>query len=158
MEEVEITFPQKASEAFPKEALDRIAETIKEVEQETSAEIRISIRESRDSNEADLSLDQIALREFALLKMDQTADRTGILLLVLYNERKFYIYGDVGINARSDTNTWTNVADVLKQHFKQGKFEEGVHASLRAIIPHVKEVLPRKADDIDELSNEVSIR
>lgn len=158
MDDVKLKYPEKATEAFPKEALDRIAETIKEVELKTSAEIRISIRESRDSSEADLTLEQIALKEFALLKMDKTADRTGVLLLILYHERKFYIYGDVGINARSDTDTWTDVAEILHAHFRQGQFEEGVHQALRSIIKHVHEVLPRSADDIDELSNEVSIR
>lgn len=152
------SFPHHASEAFSKEALDRVARTIEEVEQTTSAEIRISIRDTRDSAEAGLTIQQMALKEFEYLKMDKTKDRTGVLLLILYDERQFYVYGDAGINERSNPETWEDVARILSEHFRVGKFEDGLHAALRAIASHVTTILPHQADDTDELSNEVIIR
>jgi uncharacterized membrane protein len=153
-----IVFPQSAKDAFPKSALERIAQTIAEVEANTSAEIRLSIRESRDSSESELTIQELAMKEFGGLKMHETAGRTGILLLLLFDERKFYIYGDQGINAHVDPETWTDVAQVLQEHFRTAKFEEGVHQALRKIIPHVRTILPRATDDKNELGDEVVIR
>lgn len=147
-----------AKQAFPRDALKRISETIEEVERETNAEIRLSIREDRDENEADLSVRDIALKEFASLKMHQTAERTGVLLLIIFDEHKFYIYGDEGIHHRSDPETWTDVAETLSAHFKEGKFEEGVHAGLRTLKAHVRVHAPKSDNNPDELSNEVTIR
>ena len=153
-----IQFPQNAKDAFTRDALERIAKTIAEVEANTSAEIRLSIRESRDSSESELTIQELALKEFQGLKMDQTAGRTGILLLIVFDERKFYIYGDEGINAHVDPETWTDVAQTLQEHFRHAKFEQGVHEALRKITPHVKTILPRAVDDINELGDEVIIR
>jgi uncharacterized membrane protein len=147
-----------AKQAFPNDALKRIAETIEEVERETNAEIRISIREDRDENEAELSVRDIALKEFASLKMHTTAERTGVLLLIIFDERKFYIYGDEGIHRRSDPETWTDVAETLMAHFKESKFEQGVHAALRTLKAHVSVHAPKRDDNPDELPNEVTIR
>lgn len=147
-----------AKKAFPPDALKRIAETIGEVERETSAEIRLSIREDRDENENGLSIRDLALKEFTSLKMHQTQDRTGVLLLILFDEHKFYIYGDEGIHRRSDPETWTDIAETISSHFRQGKFEEGVHSALRTLKSHVREHAPQKPDNPDELPNEVTIR
>jgi uncharacterized membrane protein len=147
-----------AKQAFPPDALKRISETIGEVEAETNAEIRLSIREDRDENEADLSLRDFAIKEFASLKMHETKDRTGVLLMIIFDEHKFYIYGDEGITLRSDPETWTDVAATLEDHFRQGKFEAGVHAALRTLKSHVREFIPKLDDNPDELSNEVTIR
>ena len=147
-----------AKQAFPAAALKRIAETIEEVEAVTNAEIRLSIREDRDEAEADLSMKDLALKEFASLKMHETKDRTGVLLLIVFDEHKFYILGDEGINRRSDPETWTDVAQTLSAHFKEGKFEAGVHAALRTLKAHVREFVPKSDDNPNELSNEVTIR
>jgi uncharacterized membrane protein len=147
-----------AKQAFPNDALKRIAETIGEVESETNAEIRLSIHEDRDENEAGLPLRDLAIKEFASLKMHETKDRTGVLLMLIFDEKKFYIYGDEGITRNSDPETWTDVAATLEDHFKQGKFEAGVHAALRTLKAHVREFIPRKDDNPDELPNEVTIR
>lgn len=147
-----------AKEAFPPDALKRISETIGQVESETNAEIRLSIREDRDEKETGLSMRDLALKEFASLKMHETKDRTGVLLLIVFDEHQFYIYGDEGITKRSDPETWTDVAATLEDHFKQGKFEAGVHAALQTLKAHVREFIPRLNDNPDELSNEVTIR
>lgn len=153
-----ITEITTAKQAFPPDALKRISETIGEVEAETNAEIRLSIREDRDEKETDLSLRDLALKEFTSLKMHLTKERTGVLLIIIFDEHKFYIYGDEGITRRSDPETWTDVAATLSAHFKEGKFEEGVHAALRSLKAHVREYLPKSDDNPDELSNEVTIR
>lgn len=147
-----------AKKAFSAEALRRISAAIAEVEKETNAEIRLSIREDRDEAEAGMEMREIALREFVSLNMHKTKGRTGVLLLILFDEHKFYIYGDEGLTPYADPETWTDVAQTLSQHFKQSDFEQGVIAALQVLRSHVRRALPLTQGDTDELSNEVSIR
>ncbi len=150
--------PTHAKEAFSSEALDRIAATIAEVEQHTSAEIRISIIDERDNAMGGISIEALAEKEFFKLEMDKTSGRNGVLLFILYAERKFYVYGDKGIHERVDPSTWTEVAQVLKHHFSHAQFEEGLHAALRSIATHLKTALPQTSAQKDnQLTNDVSI-
>jgi uncharacterized membrane protein len=148
--------PTSAKEALSKAALDRIAAVIAEVERVTSAEIRVSIREEREPHEHE-PIDQLALKEFTKLRMHETKDRSGILLFILFEDRKYYIYGDEGINRRAEPHTWTEIATTLHDYFSKGDFEGGIISALHMIKARIHEALPRAHDDIDELSNEVSI-
>jgi len=144
-------------EIFTKPVLDKIASTIAEVEQGTSAEIRVSIKEERDHDEAGLSIEAIAKREFLKLGMDKTTDKHGILLFILFEERKFYIYGDTGIHQRVHPETWEDVAATLKEHFKHAHYEEGIRDGLTKISSHVHTAFASLKGSAGELSNEVVI-
>jgi uncharacterized membrane protein len=134
-----VTFPAHAHDAFPHKALERISKTIEQVEKSTSAEIRISIRDSRETSEAGLEIKDLALKEFTHLGMEKTANRSGILLFILYDERKFYICGDEGIHKRSNPDAWEDVASVIKSHFRHAEFEKGVEEGLKKILTHVRD-------------------
>jgi uncharacterized membrane protein len=158
MAEHHVAFPLSAKEAFPPDALERIGKTIEEVESATNAEIRLSIRDVRDTDEAGLSIKELAIKEFTQLGMHKTRSRTGVLLLIMFEERKFYIAGDEGIHRVADPGTWEDVAATIKEQFREGHFEEGVHQGLRKIREHVRVLIPKSGDDTDELSNEVILR
>ncbi|MEP7235937.1 MAG: TPM domain-containing protein [Ignavibacteriota bacterium] len=144
-------------EIFTKAVLDRIAGTIATVEQTTSAEIRVSIREERDHDESGLSIEDIAKREFLKLSMDQTSGKNGILLFILFEERKYYVYGDIGIHERVDPGTWEDVAAALKGHFSHGHFEQGIRDALNKISTHVNISFVPTQENPNELSNDVVI-
>lgn len=148
--------PKHVKDIFTKPVLDTIAATIAEVEKGTSASIRVSIREERDHDEAGLSLEEIAKREFLKLGMDKTSGRNGILLFILFEEHKFYVYGDEGIHTRVHPETWKDIAATLAEHFKHGQFEEGIHDALRKILKHVHSSFA-PVESANELSNEVVI-
>jgi uncharacterized membrane protein len=150
--------PRSAAEAFPPEALAHISETIAEIELATSAEIRVAILEERDFEDGGLSLEDVAHKEFKRLGMQKTAGRSGVLLLVIFEEHKFYIFGDTGIHQRVDPETWTDAADAIGSHFRRGDFKGGVVAGLKKIKEHLHTVLPPKEHNPNELSNEVVLR
>jgi uncharacterized membrane protein len=152
-----VHYPPHAKGAFPHDALERISKTIAEIEEVTSAEIRISIRDTRETSEAGLTIKELAEKEFLHLGMHKTSGQTGILLFILYDERKFYVMGDEGVHKRSAPETWEDVASTLKTHFKQAQFEEGVHAALKRIKHHVRQTFPSSGPSAQELSNEVTI-
>ncbi|MEI8133946.1 MAG: TPM domain-containing protein [bacterium] len=144
-------------EIFTKPILDRIASAIAEAEKHSSAEIRVSIREERDHDEAGLPIEQIAYREFFKLGMNKTAGRNALLLFILFEERKFYVFGDEGIHKRVHPATWTDVAAILGEQFKHGHFEEGILEALKKIMSHVQQSFASPAGSKEELSNEVVI-
>ena len=90
--------------------------------------------------------------------MDKTSGRNGILLFILFEERKFSVFGDEGIHKRVHPDTWIDVAEVLKEHFSRGAFEEGIHSTLKKIVSHVHTHFAPFDDDKEELSNEVTVR
>lgn len=152
------THPHKqVKDIFTKSVLDKIAATIAHVETGTSAAIRVCIREERDHDEAGLSIEDIAKREFIKLEMEKTTGRNGILLFILFEERKFYVYGDEGIHTRVHPETWTDVATTLGEHFKHAHYEDGIHDALRKISSHVHTSFA-PTGSISELSNEVVVR
>ncbi|MFI5264880.1 MAG: TPM domain-containing protein, partial [Candidatus Kapaibacterium sp.] len=115
-------------------------------------------REERDHDEAGLSIEDIAKREFLKLGMDNTAGRNGILLFILFEEHKFYVYGDTGIHERVHPETWEDVAVTLKEHFKHGNYEQGIRDALKKIASHVHTEFASAADTARELSNEIVTR
>lgn len=150
------TIPTSAKEALSKEALDRIAAAIAEVELATSAEIRVSIREEREPHEHE-TIEGLAQKEFLRLRMHETKDRSGILLFILFEDRKYYIYGDEGVNRRAEPHTWDEIATTLHEYFNKGDFAGGIVSALHMIKARVHKAMPRAHDDTNELSNEVTI-
>ncbi len=133
-----MNYPAHASEALPREALERIAHTIASVEESTGARIHLSIRDFRDAGEADLSLKELARKEFSTLRLHEHDERYGILLLILYHERKFYVYGDEGVHTRIHPDAWKDVAGTLTEHFAKGAFEAGITEAVKKIQHHLK--------------------
>jgi uncharacterized membrane protein len=147
--------PEHANEAFSRDILERTAHIIADVEQTTGAEIRVSIRDLRDAGEADLSLRELAQKEFATLHLHHHDKRFGILLLVLYHERKFYVYGDEGVHTKVHPEAWNDVASALGAHFAKGDYEGGLHEALKKIEHHLKGKLPNNAAPVEHVQNEV---
>lgn len=140
---------------FSKEELKALSAVITEAEKDTSGEIRIAIREKRQWNEMNLSLRDIALKEFYRLGMQKTRDKTGVLLFLLISEKKLYVAADESINTRVDEGTWDKIVNGMSAQFKEGRFFEGLAEAVRAVSVPLRKHFPRKSDDTNELPNEV---
>ncbi len=135
----------------------KISAAIKEAEKITSGEIRVSIKDKAPFTLGNLSIREIAEKEFYRLKMDNTRDRTGILLLLLLKERAFYILADEGINSRVTRQAWDTIRDELQNEFQNGNFTNGIIEGINKISKILARHFPIKSDDTNELSNEVVI-
>ena len=145
---------------FPKKYLSKIelqaiSAAIAEVEKKTSGEIRVVARHQRHRKENMLSLHDLALREFHHLGMEKTRDRTGVLILILFSERKFQIIADEGIHTKVDEGTWERLAAKMSSHFKEGNYAEGITETIREVGSLLAGYFPRRPDDGNELSNTV---
>ncbi len=133
----------------------RITNKIKELELRTSGEIRVLFKDSHSFLSKNKSTAQIAHDEFFRLKMNETRDKTGILLFFLLEKRSFYICADEGIHSLVNQETWDKIRDKIQLCFKDGDYLHGILSGLDDIGSILSKHFPRKSDDTDELSNAV---
>lgn len=137
---------------FSASDIRRISQAIAEAERRTSGEIRVHV-EMRPQGQA---LDQ-ARRVFLRLKMNRTKDRNGVLLFLSPRTRTIAIVGDAGIHEKVQTGFWDETRDLILAQFRAGRFLEGVIAGIHKAAESLSAYFPRHPDDVDELSNDVSL-
>jgi uncharacterized membrane protein len=133
----------------------RVSNKIKEMEKITSGEIRVAIKEKKHFSERKKNIRQLSEKEFHKLNMHNTRDKTGILLYLLLGEKQFYILADSGIDKIVGQATWDNVRDEIQIYFLNGKFCDGILWGIDRVGKILSEHFPLKADDTNELSNEI---
>jgi uncharacterized membrane protein len=128
-----------------------IVSAILEAENNTSGEIRVHI-------EATCSQDHLkrAHQLFHQLKMDNTRERNGVLLYVAVKDHKFVILGDKGIDRVVPDGFWDSTRDIIQDHFRQGRFKQGIVEGIIEAGKELKVHFPWKSDDTNELSDEIS--
>jgi uncharacterized membrane protein len=146
------------SEYLPDESLDKISAAIGDVEKKTSGEIRLCIKRKRGFLEKKFSPREIALKEFVKSGMNKTVDKTGVMIFILLEERMFEIIADEGINSKIPPSAWNVITNKMKTHFWDKNYLEGLISGINNIGEFLINEFPVKADDRDELSNEVIIQ
>jgi len=131
----------------------RIVKAIGDAEQQTSGEIRVHVQPRVTG--ADIR--STGERTFERLGMTKTALRNGVLLFIASEENQFVILGDKGVDDKVPAGFWDDIAAQLTIRFKNGEFTEGIVDAVTAVGEHLKAFFPRAADDVDELSNEISV-
>ncbi len=134
-----------------REEEQEIVAAIRVAEDHTSGEIRVHI-EARSSIDTFSRAQQV----FHMLKMDQTAESNGVLIYVAVEDHKFVIYGDKGIDRAVPKDFWESTKNVIQEHFREGRFKDGIIAGVLKAGVELKKHFPWQEDDKDELSNEVS--
>ncbi len=138
--------------------LEDISTAIKEIEKKTSGEIRMCIKRKRGYLEKEFTPREIALKEFFDLKMNETTDRTGVLLFIIYGENKFEIIADEGINSEISEDKWKTMSDELIKNFSAKNYREGIRKLLSEIGEVLINVFPAKEGNINELPDEVIVK
>ncbi len=141
----------KASTFFTKEDQEKIQAAITEAEKETSGEIRVHI-ETKVSGSV---LDRAAWI-FKKIGMHATEHRNGVLFYLAVKDRKFAVIGDKGINQKVPENFWDSTMSTLQDHFRKGKFTEGLVEGILLAGKQLKHHFPHKRDDVNELPDEIS--
>ncbi len=143
---------------LPESDLHAIARYIAEQEQQTSGQIRVSIRQNRKRNERGLSVEDLARKEFHALGMTKTAERSGVLIFLLLQDRKFHILADTGIHAKVGEGTWDRIAGEMSRHFSGQKFKEGILHGVKSVAAELGRHFPSKPGGRNELPDTVSVR
>ncbi|MGB2867676.1 MAG: TPM domain-containing protein [Bacteroidota bacterium] len=138
--------------------LKDIGDAVTGAEQNTSGEIRVAIRQRRGFNERKTPLEVIAQREFHQLGMTRTEGRTGVLIFLILEDRKFRIVADQGIHAKVGEAAWQKVANEISSHFSDKKFKEGILHGVSEVGKMLATHFPPSGNNKNELSNDVWVR
>lgn len=131
---------------------DAIEAAIARAEKNCSGEIRVHIETTIGSRE----IRTVGERTFERLGMTKTDQRNGVLIFLAAEEQQFVILGDEGIHERVGTEFWEQVAAEMTDHFRHGRFTEGLVAAIGEAGERLSEHFPYHREDVNELTNEVS--
>ena len=132
----------------------RVVAAIREAEQVTSGEIRVSVAPFFWGD-----VEKTAERAFRRLGMENTADRNGVLIFLVPSRKRFAILGDTGIHAKVGQAFWHDVSACLSSQFRRGAFTEGLVEGVHMVGDRLATHFPAvgKADR-DELSDDVDFQ
>ena len=140
-----------ANDLFTQEQQQQIVAAVKEAELNTSGEIKVHI----DRKCKEDVLDRAAYI-FDKLEMQKTDLRNGVLIYLAVADKKLAILGDAGINTKVPEDFWDTTRDFMINHFKEGKFTEGLAGGIKLAGEQLKAHFPYQSDDVNELSDDIS--
>jgi len=141
-----------------------IAEAISKAETMTSGEIRVlvvaasSVVPLFSKKERSAALRRRAAKEFEKLGIQNTRDKTGVLILVSLEERMVQVLAGSGINSVVPENTWPAMVQCITEGIKLGNPARGISMAVSDIGKMLSENFPLQSDDSNELPNEVVIK
>jgi putative membrane protein len=98
-------------------------------------------------------VEEAALTSFYRNGLNNTRDRTGVLIFISVFERRAFVLADEGINAKVHKEVWQEVVDTVVHGIKGRRQAEGICEAVRRCGELIQEHFPIKADDTDELDN-----
>lgn len=146
---------EKVFGVFSFEDLTRIKTVIKAVEFETSAEIRVELRDDFEAGIGDATVQ--ARRDFMKHGMAKTHDKTGVLILLIWQRKQLVIWAGERIYTKLPLRYWQWHAGELAYHFRSGNYVNALMFVLKDIGGHLAKNFPKKADDINELPDDVIV-
>ena len=135
--------------------LDAIAATVTSAERQTSAEIRVHLERRLPRGVTD-ALPR-ATEVFARLGMDRTAERNGVLIYLAVEDRKLAIAGDLGVHRHVGDEYWQRVRDRMVSRLRVGASREAIVQAVLDVGLVLAKFFPRRPDDRNELSDQVSL-
>lgn len=136
---------------FSEEQKLQIKNAIRVAESNTSGEIRVHIEKHCRIDVLDR-----AAYVFEKLEMHKTEHRNGVLFYLAFDDRKFAILGDAGINRKVPENFWDEIKEEVIAQFREGKIANGLADGIVKAGQQLKIHFPWKKDDVNELSDEIS--
>jgi len=149
-------FGNKVYKILSKEDLEKISSKIKTAEENTSAEIVVSIKNNIPFV-FDNNINKFALSLFKFYKIYKTENRTGILILFVIKNKQFYILGDEGIYKKVDQKVWDDLSVSISKEINEKNLLEGIMKSIELTSILVDYHFPKNENDVNEISNEVKI-
>ena len=133
-----------------KDEQSKILSAIQEAENTSSGEIVLFLCKKSKGEIYDY-----AQKIFLDKKLYQTKQRNAVLIVLAYKEQKLAILGDEGINKLVSECFWSDVKDLMIEHFKKEEVVEGLADGIIMIGDKLKEFFPPLENDVNELSNEI---
>lgn len=145
---------------FTPRDLEAIETAVGSAESKTAGEIVIMLRSktaSRFSMQKQAAVERRATRAFMRLGIQQTRDRTGVLIFISLAEQCVVVRADKAINEKVLPGTWEKLTDQIIRGMKSQKPTQGICTAVEEAGNVLAEHFPRKNDDTNELTNGVQM-
>jgi uncharacterized membrane protein len=130
----------------------RIVEAIRAAEGHSRGEVRVHV-----SGQEVADVQAAARAQFEALGMTQTAERNGVLIYVAPVSQTFAVIGDSGIHEHCGAAFWTDVAAVMQEDFRAGRFTDGIVKGVERTGAALAGKFPRtETADRNELADDVT--
>jgi putative membrane protein len=96
-----------------------------------------------------------AMRQFLAQGLQNTKDRTGVLIFVSVAERYAAIIADEGINAKVEQNVWDGAMADLISAIKEKRAADGLLAAIERCGAVLAQHFPAKSGDKNEIPDKV---
>jgi putative membrane protein len=113
------------------------------------------LRLALSAREVEEEVRQRALQAFMELGLQNTRDRTGVLVFVSLLEHRIEVVADRGIDEHAPKEFWVGVVARLGVRLKHGELTEGVTEAVQSCGRLLAAHFPRRAGDTDELPSRV---
>lgn len=104
-------------------------------------------------NQVTEEVEEAAITAFYHNKLHRTANENGVLIYVSVLERRVWILGDAGIDAKIPPQTWQEIIAELSAGIRQGKQAEALCSAINKVGLILKDHFPIGKDDRNELHN-----
>lgn len=131
---------------------DRIVQTIREAESNTSGEIRVFIQRGKLNGDPLLA----AQKKFHQLGMHKTRERNAVLIFVAPRAHKFAVVGDKAIHQKCGDEFWQRIVEGMRTHFQNEKFTDALVEGIREIGKLLAAHFPKTSTSSTELPDEVA--
>jgi uncharacterized membrane protein len=92
-----------------------------------------------------------AIDVFSFLRVWDTEHNNGVLVYLLLADRDVEIVADRGISRHVVPEEWEQICRNMERSFREGRFEEGVLAGIRAVSAHLTRHHPGQGKRQNEL-------
>lgn len=148
---------QRVSKYFPALALQQLTEQITLSEQRHTGQLRFVIESSLDTANLchQTTARQRAQYWFGNLGIWDTAEKSGILVYVLFADRAVEIIADRGINTCVSMVHWQQICNRITQAFQHQRYMDGLTVGLDELTELLVQYFPRTHAGTNELADEV---
>lgn len=136
---------------FTPEEETQILAAIREAEQKTSGEIRVHLVKHCWGSPY-----EEAVKVFERIGMTGTVERNGILIYLALKNHQFAVIGDVGIHEKVPPDFWEKIRNAMQDDFQKGDFAKGLVDGIRTCGVELTRYFPRKPEDKNELTDQIS--
>lgn len=130
----------------------QVIEAIRQAELNTDGEIKIHL-EPTCPNLLPLAR---AKEVFLQLNLQNTAQRSAVLIYIAYEDHQLAILGDSGIHQHLGDSFWQQEKDTLIGHFKAGDPAGGLLRVVHDVGQKLMAFFPKSTNNPNEISNDLS--
>lgn len=144
---------------FSEDELKEIQFASDALEKLTVGEIVLSFRNKKSLLEKLYSNHELALKDFESLGVYKTAERTGIMIFIIFEEKYYDIIADEGIYTKITNETWNKMEVKLKEEFRNKNYASGILALINEMGEVLAKEFPSRAGAVndDELDHEIVV-